>query len=276
MIVYTSTFLLAESAAARPLSRARIGWQTHARDLGLGAAAVTVSSEDADGPRDAPLRFETAEYWLPTALPATWTLDLGTGFNLDYVGIAAHTIGSNGCSAKIETSSDGSTWTLFAAEVSPGDDAPILYLDDSRANVRYIKLTLAGVGDPPKVGVIYAGEVLAMQYGVSAGYSPLPRSRQTELRQTLSRGGQLLGQAFRKLGVKSQARFRFLDVDWYLTNFEPFVKSARRYPFFFAWNPQDFPLQVGYAWATKDIAPQYMNADPWFQVAIDMVGLGND
>jgi hypothetical protein len=36
------------------------------------------------------------------------------------------------------------------------------------------------------------------------------------------------------------------------------VKLARKYPYFLAWEPLDFPAEVGYVWAEKDIIPSYM------------------
>jgi hypothetical protein len=72
MIIYPPALVLSVST---PLTKPRIGWQTHTRTAVIGD--ITVSTEAADGPRDAPLRPDTFEYWLPTAMPATWTINLG-------------------------------------------------------------------------------------------------------------------------------------------------------------------------------------------------------
>lgn len=282
MIVYRQAFVLSEAAAGRPLTYPRIGYQTWARDLGLGASSVTVSSEDADGPRDAPLRPDTAEYWLPTALPATWVLDLGSGQTIDYVGIAGHTIGSKGCTVKVETS-DGSlagspseqVWTTFAQEVLPADDAPLLFLAEG-VSARYVRIRLTGPGAAPRLAVIYAGKVLAMQRPIYGGHTPITLSRNTTLRQTLSRGGQFIGQTFERHGVQTSASFRHLDADWVRESFDPFVKEARKYPYFFAWRPGTWPLEVGYVWTDKDIAPSNMGMRDLMQVSWPMQGIGHE
>ena len=95
MIIAGRIFVLTEpEAAATPLTNARIGYRNYARSDLISAANITVSSEDEKGPRDAPLEPDTAEYWQPTSLPATWRLDLGRLVEVDYVGIAAHTLGT--------------------------------------------------------------------------------------------------------------------------------------------------------------------------------------
>jgi hypothetical protein len=280
VIVYPQALILSAAAAGMPLTHARIGWHTYTRTLDDGD--VTASSSTTEGPKDAPLRPDTAEFWQASALPATWTLDLGTLSDVDYVGIAGHTIGSEGGAIKVETSTNtfsGSpleeVWTTFANQIAPADDAPILFLDDSRS-VRKVRLTLTGAGTVPRIAVVYAGEVLAMQRMIYGGHTPITLSRQTVLYRALSRGGQFLGQGIRRLGVQGTAHFRHLTSDWYRANFDPFVKAARQYPYFFAWRPEDFPLEVAYAWTPDDIAPVNMGVRNFMEVGWSMTGIGNE
>lgn len=283
MIIFTNTFAAAEEDAARPLTNARIGYQTWLRDL--AASAITVSSEDEDGPKDAPLREETWEFWRPTALPATWMIDMGVARDLDYVGLV-HTLGSAGCSVEVETSdgtvgsptADGFIWTTFAQAALPSDDCPMLFLDTSRT-CRYLRLTIEDGGDSeemPTIAVVYAGEVLAMQRAIYGGHSPITLSRETELTRTLSKGGQFLGQSFRRHGVVGNASFRHLTAAWYRENFDPFVKAARQYPFFFGWRPETFPNEVAYAWCADSIRPSNMGVLTYMQVAFNMNGIGHE
>lgn len=273
MIVFPQALILSAAAAGTPLTNARICWQVHSRDRGLDAAAITVSSETADGPRDAPLRSDTAEYWLASALPATWQIDLGAGFAMDYVGVAGHTIGSKACSLKVETSTNNVAWTIFAAEVSPANDAAILFLDSSRT-VRYLRLTLAGLGDPARIAVVYIGQALAMTQPVQGPYTPITMARESILKSQMTRGGQFLAQSVRRHGVRGIATIKYLAGAFVRSNVDPFVKSARQYPYFFAWNAQDFPLEVGYCWSAKDIQPRYMGMGDLMEMSWAMDGLG--
>jgi hypothetical protein len=481
VIVYPQSFVLGPPAPASPaLTYPRIGYKNYA--LGLAAAAVTVSGETATGPKDAPLRPDTAEFWQPQALPATWTLDLGQARAVDYVGLAGHTLGTNAAVVKVSFDSDatlpdpylslpgvagnyastpdtaansvtgdidvrvrinatnytpaatqalfgkynptgnqrswlleitatgtltlatspngttvrshvssvatglvngtvkwlrvtrtaadgvvkfwmsddnityvqlganvagfvegifdstaplevgtygiggsdpfvgrthyaelrngvggavvasfnpadaleaatswvssqtGETWTVngvtarvynnvFAASYSPVDDTPLLFLNTSRTG-RYLKLTITGAGAVPRVAVVYVGPALAMQKMVSSPYKPVTMARDTVLSQSLSRGGQFLGQSFRRNGVMSSTAFRNLTAAWVRANFDDFSKSARSLPYFFAWNPSQYPQEVAYVWTDKDIVPVYQGLSDLMDVSWSMRGIG--
>lgn len=279
MIIFPRGLVASEAAAGRPLTHARIGYQTWTRDLTI--SAVTATSENTTAPRDAPLRPDTGEYWEPTALPATWTVDLGTSRDIDYVGLVGR-FGSVGAAVLVETS-DGSVagspaeqvWTTFASALMPAGDAPLLFLDASRV-ARYLRLTFTGSGSMPRLAVCYAGEILAMPRPVYGGHAPMPLQRQTVLYNGLSRGGQFLGQAFRRHGVAGGAQYRHLDPDFVRDELDPFIEAARQYPFFWAWRPADYPLEVAYAWCPEDIRPSNMGVRELMQVAWNMQGIGHE
>lgn len=494
MIIYSEGFVLSEAAAGQPLAYPRILYANRLKDL--SPSAVTVSSESVDGPKDAPLRPDTGESWLPTSLPATYLVDLGDVYDIEGVGIAGHTLGTNGCSVEIAVSADddvgsrlylpgetgdyastpdsaalditgdldlrsriravdytgaaeqvvlskwmttgnqrsyrlsiktdgslrlgwstdgtaetfkdsttplvtadgvitwvratldvdngaagndvkfytsndynpetetgtwnqlGTTvttggvtsifsssaavnvsghdngtllpfagkvywseirngiggaiaaefdpargsnlgtsltsetsevWTInqngvskallevvrFAEIYSPLDDAPLLFLDADRIG-RYLLIRVTGDGEAPRIASIYAGSVLAMEKMVSGPFTPISMGRVTELYQSLSRGGQVLGQNFRRLGVQSSITFKNLTAAWVRQYFEPFAKSARSLPFFIAWNPEEYPEEVGYCWAESDITPRYSGLMDLMDVSWSMSGTGNE
>lgn len=279
MIIYPAAFVLSAEAASESLRFSRIGYQTYT--FALDTTAVIASTEIAAGPKDAPLRPDTAEYWEPSALPATWQLNFGTTRNIDYVGLLG-SFGTNGVSALIETSDlievgspPAAVWTTFAAAVAPTNDDPILYLDDVVAAAA-IRVTLTGSGSMPRMAVVYVGEALVMQREVTAPFTPPNLSRKTVLSRSLSRGGEFLGQGFRRMGVESSASFQLLEPAWYRANFDPFVKHARSLPYFFAWLPEDYTTEVAFAWSPDDIRPSYQGVWNYMQVSWQMVGIGNE
>ena len=274
MIIFLNTFLLSEDLSAYPLKNPRIGWQTYLRDLPLTAASA--SSVAPGSAADAPFRPDTWEFWQPSALPASWLVDLGAARQLDYVGIAGHTFGSSGCAALVETSADGVTWRTFSAgAVSPADDAPLLFLDDVLTH-RYVRVSLTGGATLPIMAVVYVGLILKMPRGIYGGHAPVPLNRETVLTRSLSNGGQFLGQGFRRHGVKGTANFRHLEAAWYRANFDPFVKSARQFPFFFGWRPAIYPTEIAYAWSPDDMHPSNMGVREFMQVALSMQGIGHE
>ena len=271
MIVYTSPFILAEAAAGQPLSNSRIAWQTWLRDL--AASAITVSGETEEGPKDMPLRPDTATYWRPPALPATWVADLGQTRNVDYGGIVG-SLGSSRASVLMETSIDDGVWTALGQEALPANDAPLLFLDSSR-QARMVRWTFKGTGAIPRVQAFYAGEILAMPKPPEAPFKPLNLSRKTVRKATMSRGGQFLGQEIQRMGMQGDVSFALLDASWIRETFDLFVQSARRYPYFFAWQPQAYPLEVGYVWTDVDIVPSQATFG-LMNVGWPMQGIGHE
>lgn len=265
MIVYTNTFALAESNLDRP----QIGYHTYTRG---GNASVTVSGETIDGPKDAVLRPETHEAWVPPSVPATCKVDFGAAQQVDYVALGGHTLGSAGSTVLVETSLDDATYTTFAAGLVPANDAAIIFRDTQRS-ARFVRVTVTGA--VARIAVIYAGLILKMMKSVQGGYAPITMSRQSELQFAMSRGGQFLGSAFRRHGIAGNIAFSNLAAAWVRASFDPFIKSAREYPYFLAWNPLEFPLESGYVWTDKDIVPRYNGLLDLMDVSWDMVGKGN-
>lgn len=275
-------FASVERAAGTPLTHARIGYQTWTRDLTI--AAVSASTEDSEGPRDAPLRPDTGSFWEPTTLPATWTVDFGEDKTVNYVGLLG-TFGSAEVSVQVDfqasVGSPASSFSIFGKAVTPDDDAPLIFLDTSRS-ARYMRVTLGNAGSPaaaaelPRLQVAYAGQVLKMARPVYGGVAPMPLSRDTVLTRNLSRGGQFLGQGFRRQGLNGALNWRHLTATWYRANFDPFVLQARRYPFFIAWRPETFEDDTAYAWTTEDIVPSNMGIRDFMQVTLNMHGIGID
>lgn len=281
MIIFTAAYAAAEEAAGRPMLNTRIGWHTMTRDA--VAADVTASSQTSAGPSDAPLRPDTAEFWLPSSMPATWTLTWTGLQNVDYVAIASHTIGDSGATVTVETSAGqagsplADVWEALSSAYTPTDNKPLFFLDTVRDAVK-MRITLSGSPTPtePQISVIHIGLSLWMQQPIRGNHSPLTLSRQTVLHQSLSRGGQFLGQSFRRLGFMGGVSFDLLEADWYRTDFDPFVESARTYPYFIAWRPEERTNELAYVWTAEDIHPAYMGFMDFMTVSWSMIGLDHE
>ena len=238
------------------------------------AASVSASSAAANFPADAAQRPDTFEYWKPTTFPAIWTADLGAAKVVDAVGIASHQCGTTAVGLKVQWSVDNASWYDATDTVYPADNGEVLFLFAPQL-ARYWRLYMTASGSPteyPQVGVIYIGRSLPMQRSLYAGHSPITLSRQTTLRNQLSEGGHFLGQSIQRRGLTGAAAFRFLEPVWYRDYFDPFAKSARRYPYFFAWRPETYTKEVAYAWTREDIAPTNSGAPNFVDVSFNMQG----
>lgn len=254
------------------LDHARIGYHNPARDL-----TATASSAADDFPADAPQRPDTYESWKPETMPAWWQVDFGETVVVDYLGIAAHELGTKGCTVTVQYSADASTWYDASDAAAPTDDSPLLLLFSPQA-ARHWRILLeqaASPTDAPEVGVIYLGRILTMPRPIYGGHAPITLARETVLHQSLSRGGHFLGQGFRRTGFVGQASYRHLTAAWYREHFDPFVLAARRYPYFFAWRPGTFADECAYVWTDEDIRPSNMGLRDFMAVSWPMRGFAH-
>jgi hypothetical protein len=248
-----------------PLTHSRIGMNNITR-TGTATASTTATGFSANAPKNG----LTYEYWRPTSMPATWAIDAGVSVSVNYCGIAAHELGSKSATVTVQYSTDNSSWTTLDSS-SPTDDSPLMFLF-APVSARYWRISISGAV-APSIGVVYFGTTLDMQRPCYAGLSPINFSRETVLRTNRSEGGQFLGRSVIRQGSSMSVGFRHLDYSWYKTNFDPFVKDALSYPFFFAWRPDGYPEQVGYVWTLEDIKPSTMGIRDLVEVSFNMVGL---
>ena len=269
MIVITQDLVISPSI---PVNHGVIGWHTYTREAVPGD--VSVSSETTNGPADAPLRPDTYEGWVPTSVPATWRIDLGTARNINYVGIAGHTIGQSGGAVIVEYSTNDSDWTEFLPEIAPADNTPIVFAVESFDFARYWRIRITS-GSAPKIGVIYVGRYLALQRPVRyAGHSPVTMSRTIERSTAETRGGEFVGSSLRRQGMETSYNVHNLKPDWYREEFDRFAVSALRYPYFIAWRPVDYPSEVGFGWTRDAIVPDNSGVRGLIDVSWNFQGIG--
>lgn len=266
MILITQSALLTETSEY-PFTNARIGYQTITRN-----GALSASTEAAGHPAYSAGLPNTYESWVPTSVPATITCDAGAPADVDYIGIAAHTLGSGGNTFRVQYSSDGSSWSDATGDMTVADDTPIMVFFGLQS-ARYWRLNISS-GTVPIIGTWYAGKALAMQRAIYSGHSPITLSRQTVIRSNKSEGGHFLGRYIVRSGVNTSASFQHLTASWYREYFDPFVLSARTMPFFFAWRPREYPREVAYAWTAGDISPSNMGIRDLMSVEVQMSGVG--
>lgn len=251
-----------------PLTHARIGYQSFCTPTN-----VTASSEAAGFPAADAVNPFTNEAWQPATLPATWSVDFGTGVDSDYIGIAGHTLHTDKCTAKIEYSTDAVTWTTLK-DLSPSDGSPIMLLFNN-TTARYWRFSITGL-TPPRIAVIFIGKALVMQRAIYGGHSPITLSRRTEITSIESDGGQYMARSIIRKGNAASYEWKYLTAAWYRQYFDPFVKYARRGSFFIAWRPSKFPLEVGYGVSNGDISPSNMGSMDYMQVTLPMTGYTDD
>lgn len=246
------------------LNHARIGYQNLTYGL-----TPTASTSAAGHPATAATYPTTFEYWTPTALPATWSVDLGSAKAVDYLGMVGD---MNGCTVALQSSTDNSTWTTQETRTGLTDRINLFLI--SSVTARYWRLSVSVAF--PLLSVVYLGQALAMQRKIYQGHTPLTLSRETELSNNMSEGGQYLGRSIIRKGASTSTEWQHLKADWYRANFDPFVKSARTAPFFIGWRPQQYPAELGFVWTGGDISPSITGPRDFMSVGMSFQGLINE
>lgn len=270
-VVISSELVLNEAEAEIPLSYPRILWDDVWRDGTIAASSEQLGFEAAnvaDG--------LTWDHWLPSSLPATIEVQADSAEVVDYA-LLVHTLGSNECSVSGEYH-NGSIWVTLFDEYSPGNDRVLAFLFEPVTASRF-RFTIDGGNSPqglPAIKIAMMGQQLAMQRGVTLNHRPITLSRKTVARPQISVGGALLGRSILREGVNTTIEFSALDADWLRANFEPFMESARVYPFGWVWHPEGYPAEVAFVWTpggSEDILPEHAGLPDILSVSFEVEGI---
>jgi hypothetical protein len=119
-------------------------------------------------------------------------------------------------------------------------------------------LRINAASESAQIAVIYAGELLVLERGVKVDvqHSDIVHARRSSVLAGMSESGNFLGRILLSEWRESIAEFAWFTPDWYRTNFEPFVVSAMTDPFFWVWNPDEYPDETAFAWIIEDIVPE--------------------
>lgn len=234
---------------------------------------VVASSSEAGRPVTNLANPLTAEDWKATTDNSTITVDAGSAVDVEYIGVAAHTLGTNGCTCTLAYSTDDITYTdIIGGPII--DNKPIMIIFET-IQARFWRISMVA-NAPVSIGVLNIGQVLVMQRGIYGGHTPITMGRNTKVIRNKTEGGQFAGVSIINEGVKTSYEWKNLTADWYRANFDPFVVAARSRPFFIAWRPYEFPLEVGYVWTDGDIVPSNNGTRNLIDVSMKVNGFSDE
>lgn len=236
---------------------------------------LVADQEDADYPATNLANPLTNSLWKSGSTADQYlTVTLSGGDEVDYVGIARHNFGSGAVLVSIEaiTDEEGAEWEEVVGEQDLGNDSPALFVFEPGFFVS-VRVKLQPDAVAPQAAVLYLGKSLRMQKGLQPGYVPLSLARTRDVLNGTAMNGDFGGSIVMSQRLGSAASFKALGGSWYRETMQPFVDVCRD-PFFFAWRPVSFPLEVAYAWALSDPQPlQNYNRPDLVDISVDMGGL---
>lgn len=244
------------------LNHGRIGFVSYIQDATLSAS----SGSDTVAALSTP---STWERWQPAAGTHTITATLSSARTVDYVGLAGYDLA--GGTVTVAVSPDLVSGFTTVATFTDFSKESVMRLF-SAVSARRIQLTVTR-GTAPALGVFYCGQVLALERATRGGSSPATLNRSTSYSNEFSAAGQILGRVINRQGIKTAVNLRNLTDAWYRSSFDPFVAAARTLPFFYLWNPRDYPADCIYGVASDDIVPTLQGGRALMDVSFDIEGV---
>lgn len=231
--------------------------------------------EDTDFPAVNLCNDNTSLVWKSTSLATQYITITPSNYigELDYIGIANHNFGTAQCVVSIEAKvSEDDPWTEIFEEHLFADDSPIqMRFTKSQYFDTRIKLQPSAV--LPFAAVVYLGELTTMTTGLYAGHVPLKYARKTTTVSSRAETGAFIGRIKTGEYRESDAHFYHIDPDFYRSDVDPFVVHAQEHPFFFAWRPEEYPEESGFAVMINDPMPTPDSTSHLIEVTFQLRGI---
>lgn len=250
MLVISGSLILQPVTPARtdlPL----IGWRNIITPEGIVADSALENYPASNLAN--PATHPQAEWRSAEAIEQYLTISTDVVEDVDFIGIAKHNFGSAEIAVSIDEFVDDA-WVNLVAEFMPGNDSPLLFRFPSASRAQ-VRIHLKAGNAAPRAAVVYLGKLLVMERKIYVGHTPLPHGRKVSVANGRSESGNFLGRIVLGEWRESTAPISLMTPEWYRANFDPFLAVSKELPFFFAWRPDTYPDEVGFAWLADDPMP---------------------
>ena len=258
-VVVTSGFLLTPDSV--PADRPRLC-------VNRVTGTVTASTEASGYPASRANNVFTYAGWQPTAVPATWEIDLGSAEEVDYCGLVGD-YGSNGSTIQPQYW-DGSAWQDAASEQIPASNEPLAFLFNA---ISASKWRVRVTGAICTISVIKFGKASAVDRGMQTGFMPGTWNRDNEYTTQRSEGGQILGRVKKRRGTKQKINIPDIPESWADDNWDALRESLEDESVFFIWDPSNHPRHIVYGMTDKDPRLSYSRYGGYLSLDMEIAGL---
>jgi hypothetical protein len=268
VIVISSSFVLSATPGTDGRNP-RICWQNL-----ITANSVSADSATADEPIANIANPATYLAWRSASTSAqNITCVMETAADVDYFALARHNLGSTGATVQLQYSTDGgSTWQDASDAISPVDDTVLVVLFESVFAARF-RLHIVPGDSAPSIAVMYLGAALVLQRRIYVGHAPFPYARNSTVSTGRSESGQFMGRTKRREWFENAVDLQNITPGWFRENMTDFLEASVEKPFFFAWRPSQYPLEVGYCWLKDDAKVSNAKANGMMHVSLALQGL---
>lgn len=178
--------------------------------------------------------WRTFEYWTPTAMPATITVDSGSAATLDYWGLIGHNLHTKGCTVELRRSTDNfSASDVLVDTLTPSTDADFIRWPAS-TSYRYTRMRFT-TGTAPTIAIALAGNKFELQGYLDPSYDPLGRTSVGQ--QNMNENGRALGRNVDYNEFRQTVHMRLCQWAWLRSTLIPAWNAhIRSKPFAWQWN----------------------------------------
>lgn len=228
-----------------------IGWQNYCLP-----ANVTADTEASLYPASNVANPQTFSKWKAATADAQYlTFVTGTLEDIDYIAIARHNLATAAMPVSVEGLAPGEeVWAELVGDVVLGGDGPALFRFEKQP-LSQIRLKLFEGTAPAEIAVVYFGAVLVLERRIWVGHMPMPDGRKVVATNGRSEAGEFTGRIITQEFTETKVPLSLISPGWFRSYMRPFLVSARSAPFFFAWRPETYPQEVGFAWLKSDPEP---------------------
>lgn len=204
-------------------------------------------------------------------------VEISTSDDIDYIAIARHNFGSDRIEVAVEAYTetdmyDEPIWVELFPGIMPADDRAIIWRFEPQS-LAGIRLRLEPGDDAPMLAVLYVGRLLVLQRRIYVGHTPITYGRRAQITSGRSETGNFIGRIVTGEHLETSVSLQNITPAWYRSQMEPFVKAAQTEPFFFAWRPQSYPLETGFAALANEPQPTNQRSNGMMQIDLDMIGV---
>ena len=203
---------------------------------------ISATSEAAGFAKENAVDWLTYDFWKPTAAGTVYlTVNAGYGSDVDYLGIAAHDLGTNGATAQLEYWT-GSAWAVASAVLAPTNDN-VLFTTFTSVNSDQFRLKIVSPTAASKIGIVSAGQRLALERNVRVGWVP-PLISGYDIAAHFSEENNLLGRSLITRMGSATVDLTGLTESWLRSNWIGLLNHAKSKPFFMQWDSTGHTSEV--------------------------------
>lgn len=230
-----------------------IGWHNI---VTFGSLAATLEDPEYPVTNLANTNTSNVQTWIGAASGSEQmvTVTTNTADDLDYMGIVGHNFGSLGLGIYVEGSVNGVDWFELIPAFVPATDAPLLLRWDPQP-LELVRLVIPPTATPPEAATMYVGLLLMLERKVFTGHGPITYNKQVRVTNGRSESGKFLGRIVTGEVFASGLSIVHVTEAFFRSDIAPFLDAAQEIPFFFAWRPFTYPMEVGFCWLQNSPTP---------------------